>query len=52
MAKVRQTVTKTRKRKTGGYSGADDFRMELQELMQDAPNEQIKMKLQRLMSEM
>lgn len=36
----------------GGYSGADDFRMELQELMQDAPNEQIKMKLQRLMSEM
>lgn len=36
----------------GGYSGADDFRMELQELMQDAPNEQIRMKLQRLMSEM
>ena len=36
-----------------GYSmGADDFRMELEELMQDAPNEQVKMKLQRLMTEM
>lgn len=36
-----------------GYSMAeDDFRMELQNLMQDAPNEQVKMKLQRLMSEM
>lgn len=30
----------------------DDFRMELEELMQDAPNEQIKQKIQRLMSEM
>jgi hypothetical protein len=30
----------------------DDFRMELQELMQDAPNEQIKQKLQNMMSEM
>lgn len=37
----------------GGYSGAeDDFRMEVQELMQSAPNEQIRMKLQKLMSEM
>jgi hypothetical protein len=36
-----------------GYSMDEgDFRMELQELMQDAPNEQVKMKLQRLMSEM
>lgn len=30
----------------------DDFKMELKELMQDAPNEQIKQKLQRMMSEM
>lgn len=37
----------------GGYSMAeDDFRADLQELMQDAPNEQIRQKLQRLMSEM
>lgn len=36
-----------------GYSMAeDDFRSELEELMQDAPNEQIKQKIQRLMSEM
>jgi hypothetical protein len=36
-----------------GYSMAeDDFKMELQDLMQDAPNEQVKMKLQRMMSEM
>lgn len=35
-----------------GYSREGDFRMELEELMQDAPNEQVKMKLQRLMSEM
>ena len=37
----------------GGYSMAeDDFRADLQELMQDAQNEQIRQKLQRLMSEM
>lgn len=36
-----------------GYSmGDDDFRMEIKELMQDAPNEQIRQKLQRIMSEM
>lgn len=36
-----------------GYSMAeDDFRMELERVMRDAPNEQVKMKLQRLMSEM
>ena len=36
-----------------GYSRAeDDFRMDLQELMQDAPNEQVRQKLQRIMSEM
>ena len=35
-----------------GYSRADDFRMELQELMQDAPNEHVRQKLQNLMSEM
>lgn len=35
------------------YSMAeDDFRIELEELMRDAPNEQIKQKLQRMMSEM
>jgi hypothetical protein len=35
-----------------GYSMAEDFRSELEELMHDAPNDQIKMKLQRIMSEM
>jgi hypothetical protein len=36
-----------------GYSMAeDDFRSELEELMHDAPNDQIKMKIQRIMSEM
>ena len=37
----------------GDYSMAeDDFKMELQDLMHDAPNEQVKMKLQRMMAEM
>ena len=36
----------------GGYSGADDFRMELQDLIEDAPNEQIKRKMRELMNEM
>lgn len=36
----------------GSSYAEEDFRMELEELMQDAPNEQVKMKLQRLMSEM
>lgn len=37
----------------GGYSRAeDDFRMELEELMQDAPNDQIRQKMQRIMSDM
>lgn len=37
----------------GRYSRAeDDFRMDLQELMQDAPNDQVRQKLQRIMSEM
>ena len=37
----------------GGYSMADDdFRMELEELMKSAPNEQVRQKLQRMMSEM
>jgi len=36
----------------GGYSMTDDFRMNLEELMQDAPNEQVRQKLQRIMSEM
>jgi hypothetical protein len=31
---------------------AEDFRADLEELMHDAPNEQVKMKLQRIMSEM
>lgn len=36
-----------------GYSMAeDDFKDELQDLMQSAPNEQVRMKLQRMMSEM
>ena len=37
----------------GGYSRAeDDFRMELQDLMEDAPNEQIKQKMRELMNHM
>lgn len=36
-----------------GYSRAeDDFRMDLQELMADAPNDQVRQKLQRIMSDM
>jgi len=36
-----------------GYSRAeDDFRMELQELMQDAPNDRIRQKIQSIMSDM
>lgn len=37
----------------GGYSmGNEDFRTEMQELMQAAPNNQIRQKLQRIVSEM
>ena len=37
----------------GGYSRAeDDFRMELEELMAEAPNERVKQKMQGIMSEM
>jgi len=35
-----------------GYSMNDDFRSDLEMLMHDAPNEQVKQKLQRIMSEM
>lgn len=39
----------------GGYSrdeGMEDMKMELQELMQEAPNQQIRQKMQELISEM
>ena len=37
----------------GGYSRAeDDFRMELEELIQDAPNERVKQKMHEIMREM
>lgn len=37
----------------GGYSRAeDDFKMELKELMQDAPNDHIRQKMQSIMSDM
>lgn len=37
----------------GGYSRAeDDFRMELEELMQDAPNDRVRQKMQSIMSDM
>lgn len=37
----------------GRYSRAEgDFRMQLEELMQDAPNEQVRQKIERMMSEM
>lgn len=43
----------SRERSYGGYSMAeDDFKDELRDLMQSAPNEQVRMKLQRMMSEM
>lgn len=35
-----------------GYSRDDDFKSELQELIQDAPNEHIRQKMQMIMSEM
>ena len=35
-----------------GYSNADDFRMELEDLIEDAPNEQIKRKMRELMKDM
>ena len=34
-----------------GYSTAEDFRSELEELMREAPNEQVKQKLQMIMTE-
>lgn len=37
---------------TNGYSRAEDFRMELEELIEEAPNEQIKHKMRELMREM
>lgn len=37
----------------GRYSrAADDFKMELQEIMQDAPNEQVKMEIQHVINRM
>lgn len=37
----------------GGYSrAADDFKMELQEIMQEAPNEQVKMEIQHVINRM
>lgn len=36
----------------GGYSRADDFRMDLQDLIKDAPNDHVRQKLQALMAEM
>lgn len=35
-----------------GYSRADDFAMELRELMEDAPNDRIRQKMQSIVSEM
>jgi len=35
-----------------GYSRADDFAMELRELMEDAPNDRVRQKMQSIMSEM
>ena len=35
-----------------GYSTEEDFRSELEELMREAPNEQVKQKLQMIMTEM
>lgn len=34
-----------------GYSRAEDFRSELEELIEDAPNEQVKRKMRELMNE-
>lgn len=35
-----------------GYSRAEDFRIELHDLMRDAPNDHVRQKLQSIMSEM
>ena len=37
---------------TDGYSRTEDFRAELEELIEDAPNEQVKRKMRDLMREM
>ena len=36
----------------GRYSRAEDFRMELQDLIKDAPNDHVRQKMQAIMSEM
>lgn len=36
----------------GRYSMADDFRAELEDLMHDAPNEQVKQKIRHIMAEL
>lgn len=36
----------------GRYSSADDFRMEMQDLIANAPNEQMRQRLQNVMAEM
>lgn len=36
----------------GGYSRAEDFRMELEELIEDAPNDRVRQKMHELMQEM
>lgn len=36
----------------GGYSRAEDFKMELEELMEDAPNDRIRQKISELMRDM
>lgn len=36
----------------GGYSRTEDFRAELEELIEDAPNEQVKRKMRELMRDM
>lgn len=54
----RGRYSRDRYSRDGGYSGEgysmddEDFESQLEELMQDAPNEQVKQKLQAIMNEM
>jgi len=47
-----ENYSRNRYSRESGYSMNDDFRSNLEDLMHYAPNEQVKQKLQRIMSEM
>lgn len=47
-----ENYSRNRYSRESGYGMDDDFRSDLEDLMRYAPNEQVKQKLQRIMSEM